>query len=761
MVRRDLTGSAARPFSAAVIEQLEARRLFVNVNGAGFVDVDANGEFGGDDSGFLAGLTVYDDVNFNGQLDPGEPNSTTSIQSQGNWSLNLTPGKHLLRANVPEGYHLSAPASGGMWVDVRSGTLYFIRFGAWLPGRYGVNFYRDRDGNGSWNSAVDYFSTGKSVWADLNDDGVMDPSEPGAAADWGGFASLRLRPGTYRLRYSKPDLWWFTDPGSGSQDVTFESLVSNLPDFTGMTGQSIVRGFAFDDVNGNDRYDSFETPLEGVLAFADLDNDGRLDPEEEWTESDAQGNFGFLMPFGNHATVYVMHPWGGYATSRLLTMDMEHNWEHDLSAAVRFEAQVVGNIYADLDGSGQRNASEPFLPGRLVWTDLDDDGQLDPNEPFTQTEFAGGFRLSAPEGPVRIRTTAGDDYTFGPSGGAFPLLQVSGRGSVYAGELGMLDARPERNRSGAFGFVFNDLDRNGRQDPGERGIPGRTVYADVNNNAQLDPGERSAVSDSAGYYTITELATNKTYIIRQIAPPGWESVYVGNNGGNSVTFGTNPAFGDRHVPSWETGSIPFVTQASFDRETGHELNVQFGRDVTSTIGPYDFVIRNITSGAFVRPDETWQLQTSTEGGLMAVNLRLTSLLADGSYELILRRKAVSDVAGSYLGADYVLPFTVRSGDANGDGKVNIADYLRIDRGFARGAANYSNGDFNYDGVIDGTDYFIIDQAYLAGQAAPPASEPPVTPAFATSLEMSLAPESEEDEPENRGVMTPDDENVLA
>ena len=53
------------------------------------------------------------------------------------------------------------------------------------------------------------------------------------------------------------------------------------------------------------------------------------------------------------------------------------------------------------------------------------------------------------------------------------------------------------------------------------------------------------------------------------------------------------------------------------------------------------------------------------------------------------------------------------GDANFDGQVNIADYLRIDRGFARDLHGWANGDFDHNALIDGADFFIIDNAYLA------------------------------------------------
>jgi hypothetical protein len=70
-----------------------------------------------------------------------------------------------------------------------------------------------------------------------------------------------------------------------------------------------------------------------------------------------------------------------------------------------------------------------------------------------------------------------------------------------------------------------------------------------------------------------------------------------------------------------------------------------------------------------------------------------------------------------------------NGDANLDGRVDAADYFRIDRGFLAGGAGFRDGDFDYSGTIDGDDYYLIDQAYqqqsgiLAGPAATLAQVP--------------------------------------
>jgi hypothetical protein len=57
------------------------------------------------------------------------------------------------------------------------------------------------------------------------------------------------------------------------------------------------------------------------------------------------------------------------------------------------------------------------------------------------------------------------------------------------------------------------------------------------------------------------------------------------------------------------------------------------------------------------------------------------------------------------------------GDANLDGRVDSADYTRIDGGFLSHATGWWNGDFNYDGLVNGSDYTLIDNAFNTHSAS--------------------------------------------
>jgi T5SS/PEP-CTERM-associated repeat protein len=73
--------------------------------------------------------------------------------------------------------------------------------------------------------------------------------------------------------------------------------------------------------------------------------------------------------------------------------------------------------------------------------------------------------------------------------------------------------------------------------------------------------------------------------------------------------------------------------------------------------------------------------------------------------------------GAGVGLNDVLVKETYYGDANLDGKVDGADYSRIDSAYLADKTNptadtgWSNGDFNYDGVINGSDYTLMDNAF--------------------------------------------------
>ncbi len=62
------------------------------------------------------------------------------------------------------------------------------------------------------------------------------------------------------------------------------------------------------------------------------------------------------------------------------------------------------------------------------------------------------------------------------------------------------------------GTIFNDINGNGKKDSGDGGIAGRIVFIDENKNSKIDPGEPTAVTNSSGVYTLTNVPAGSTRV---------------------------------------------------------------------------------------------------------------------------------------------------------------------------------------------------------------------------------------------------------
>ncbi len=80
------------------------------------------------------------------------------------------------------------------------------------------------------------------------------------------------------------------------------------------------------------------------------------------------------------------------------------------------------------------------------------------------------------------------------------------------------------NTSTITGVKWNDSNENGRQDSGEPGLPGWTIYVDSNADGQFNAGEPNAVSAADGSYTISGLAAGK-HVVSEVPQAGWEQIF--------------------------------------------------------------------------------------------------------------------------------------------------------------------------------------------------------------------------------------------
>ena len=167
-------------------------------------------------------------------------------------------------------------------------------------------------------------------------------------------------------------------------------------------------------------------------------------------------------------------------------------------------------------------------------------------------------------------------------------------------------------------------------------------------------------------------------------------------------------------------TAPSVIGAAFAFATAHRLGYIFSEDVGPALTATDLLLENLTTSSTIDPasmsiayDSSVNLATVSFPGLAI------ALLPDGNYRATFAAANVTDIAGNPLPADHVLNFFFLMGDANHDGRVNLADFNILASNFGQGGRDFTQGDFNYDGTVNLADFNILASRF--GTVLAPAS----------------------------------------
>ncbi len=404
--------------------------------------------------------------------------------------------------------------------------------------------------------AGDTVLSARKMFIDANNNGKLDSGEKTATSNASGVYSFTgLAAGTYIVRRSDtPAGYTTTDPAAGFASVTLASgqAVTGI-NFGAVQGtvtanKGSISGTVFNDGNKDGTFDAGDTALASRKIYIDANNNGKLDSGEVSTTSNAGGVYTFSnLPAGTYiirradtpAGYTTTTPQGGFASVNLASSQAVTgiNFGAVQGTVSTNKGSISGTLFNDTNKDGAFDAGDSALSARKAYIDANNNGKLDAGEVTATSNASGVYTFSnLAAGTYIIRrgdTPAGYSYTE-PASGFYSITLAAGQ--VVSGKnIGVVQGTVNTNKGSISGTVFNDTNKDAKNDAGDSVLSARKVYIDANNNGKLDAGEVSTTTNASGVYTFAGLAAG-TYIIRRADTPAGYSYTVPASGFYSIAL---------------------------------------------------------------------------------------------------------------------------------------------------------------------------------------------------------------------------------
>jgi hypothetical protein len=164
--------------------------------------------------------------------------------------------------------------------------------------------------------------------------------------------------------------------------------------------------------------------------------------------------------------------------------------------------------------------------------------------------------------------------------------------------------------------------------------------------------------------------------------------------------------------------VPAVTASGFLFATlPQRLTFTFNQNVSASLGLDDIQITNLSGGPGAAPSGL-----TYDAGTNTATFTFAFPLADARFRARLIAAGISGPGGT-MAADHLFEFTFLRGDANGDGRVNLADFNILASNFGQSPRDFTQGDFDYSGNVNLSDFNILASRFgvvlspAAGDAA--------------------------------------------
>jgi protocatechuate 3,4-dioxygenase beta subunit len=526
------------------------------------------------------GDRVWEDSNGNGVQDAGEAGisgvtvqlkdsagnvvQTTSTGADGKYSFTADPGSYTVSVTAPINYIFTARDAGGD--DAKDSD-----FGS--NGQSNAVTLNAADVNNTIDAGLyRTASVGDKVWLDANKNGVQDSGEAGVSgvkvmlldADGkqvgatvttdanGNYLFNGLKPGAYSVQFDKaslPEGMSFTSANQGGNDSADSDAAANgmSHSFTLTSGQvdkSVDAGVlaaatigdrVWIDKNGNGVQDDGESGKSGVTVQL-RDTSGNV---VKTTTTDSNGNYKFSVEAGTYS-VDIKAPTGFYVTAQNAGSNDAADSDADSSGKLGSVTVSAGQNVTNMDAGLYQKAEI----GDKVWYDTNGDGVQQSGEAGAQnvkvtllnekgvaiatdtTDASGLYSFTGlTPGKYSVKFSAVDGYLFtkqnqGSSDSADSDTDSNGLTAQFTLNSGVTDKTVDAGlvKTGSIGNrVWEDVNYNGVQDSGEKGVDGVTVKLYDATSGAL---KGSTVTHDGGQYLFDDLAAGN-YKVEVTNGSGW------------------------------------------------------------------------------------------------------------------------------------------------------------------------------------------------------------------------------------------------
>ncbi|MGK7905233.1 MAG: SdrD B-like domain-containing protein, partial [Hormoscilla sp.] len=507
-----------------IIEGRILGQAFFDVNGNGIPNVNEPG---------IEDIRVYLDINNNGNFESNIDDEALTSTTGGYSFPNLDTGvPYTVRIFAPPGLNPTTATSFSNIIIFNDGsenpTAEAPSF-ALQPSRTGITGFVFNDLNADGDpDETEFGLSGFTVFADANNNGVLDAGEPFAvSSDNGGYVISDVTPGTYNIELVSQPGFSPTSTDIGNLDNVIIPIPADDPLFAnlGVIGTDMIAGTP----GVTDTFRLTITQVQEIRGFVDGEDSlalsGSLNLQQlQFLGAGANTE---IRIFGSNQLIAVLR---GVQSSLITVADFT-------GSTGGVFGSISGVQFLDADEDGTRDSGEQTLSGWTIFLDSNNNGVLDSNERSAVTGANGSYRfgnLLAGTYNVREVQQAGFEQTT-----SNPTIVLAAGQNRTGVNLGVDELSSDGSISGV---QFLDADGNGTRDSGEQGLAGWTIFLDSNNNGQLDSNERFAVTGANGSYFFTDLEAG-TYNVRAIAQSGFEQTTANS----TVSNGTVVNIGVRRV----------------------------------------------------------------------------------------------------------------------------------------------------------------------------------------------------------------------